>query len=33
MQFVTSEGKFARVTVRYQGKATHDQILACGIAT
>jgi hypothetical protein len=28
MQFVTSEGKFARVTVRYQGKATHDQILA-----
>ena len=24
MQFVTSEGKFARVTVRYQGKATHD---------
>jgi hypothetical protein len=28
MQFVTSEGKFARVTVRYQGKATHDKILA-----
>ena len=28
MRFVTSEGKFARVTVRYQGKATHDQILA-----
>jgi hypothetical protein len=27
MRFVTSEGKFARVTVRYQGKATHDQIL------
>jgi len=28
MRFVTSEGKFARVTVRYQGKATHDQIIA-----
>jgi hypothetical protein len=28
MRFVTSEGKFARVTVRYQGQATHDQILA-----
>jgi hypothetical protein len=28
LRFVTSEGKFARVTVRYQGKATHDQILA-----
>ncbi|MEK7349986.1 MAG: hypothetical protein AAB177_03880 [Nitrospirota bacterium] len=28
MRFVTAEGKFARVTVRYQGKATHDQILA-----
>jgi hypothetical protein len=27
MRFVTSEGKFARVTVRYRGKATHDQIL------
>jgi hypothetical protein len=27
MRFVTSEGTFARVTVRYQGKATHDQIL------
>ena len=27
MRFVTSEGKFARVTVHYQGKATHDQIL------
>jgi len=27
MRFVTSEGKFARVTVRYQGKVTHDQIL------
>jgi hypothetical protein len=28
MQFVAFEGKFARVTVRYQGKATHDHILA-----
>ncbi len=28
MRFVTSEGQFARVTVRYQGKSTHDQILA-----
>jgi hypothetical protein len=28
LRFVTSEGKFARVTVRYQGKATHDQIVA-----
>jgi hypothetical protein len=28
MQFVTSEGKFARVTIRYQGKAAHDKILA-----
>jgi hypothetical protein len=28
MRFVTSEGKFARCTVRYQSKATHDQILA-----
>ena len=28
MQFVTSEGKFARVTVRYQGTATHDKIFA-----
>jgi len=27
MRFVTSEGKFARVIVRYQGKTTHDQIL------
>jgi hypothetical protein len=27
MRFVTSEGKFTRVTVRYRGKATHDQIL------
>ena len=28
MRFVTFEGKFARVTVRYQGKTTHEQILA-----
>jgi hypothetical protein len=28
MRFMTSEGKFARVTVRYQGKTTHDRILA-----
>jgi hypothetical protein len=28
MRFVTSEGQFARVTVRYQNKAIHDQILA-----
>ncbi|THJ22654.1 MAG: hypothetical protein CAF45_008505 [Nitrospira sp. CG24E] len=28
MRFVTSDGQFARVTVRYQGKAAHDQILA-----
>ncbi len=28
LQFVTSEGKFARVTVRYRGTATHDRILA-----
>jgi hypothetical protein len=28
MQFVTSYGQFARVTVRYQGKGSHDQILA-----
>jgi hypothetical protein len=28
MRFMTSEGKFARVTVRYQGKATHDRIIA-----
>jgi len=27
MRFVTSDGKFARVTVRYQGKATHDRII------
>lgn len=28
MRFTTVNGKFARVTVRYQGKAAHDQILA-----
>lgn len=28
MRFMTVEGKFARVTVRYQGTVTHDQILA-----
>lgn len=28
MRFVTVEGKLTRVTVRYQGKTTHDQILA-----
>jgi len=28
MRFVTSDGQFARVTVRYQGKAAHDQIMA-----
>ena len=28
MRFLTVDDKFARVTVRYQGKATHDQILA-----
>ena len=28
MQFVTFQGQFARVTVRYQGKVTHDHILA-----
>ena len=28
MRFVTSEGKFARVIVRYQGSMTHDRILA-----
>src|SRR4051812_22623800 len=26
MRFVTSEGKFARVIVRYQGSGTHDRI-------
>ncbi len=28
MRFVTSEGHFARVIVRYQGSVTHDRILA-----
>ncbi len=28
MRFTTFEGKFGRVTVRYTGKATHEQILA-----
>ncbi|NWF72084.1 MAG: hypothetical protein HXY51_03420 [Nitrospirae bacterium] len=28
IRFVTSDGQFARATVRYQGKATHDQIVA-----
>ncbi len=28
MKFTTIDEQFARVTVRYQGKATHDQILA-----
>jgi hypothetical protein len=28
MRFVTSEGKFARVIVRYQGSVAHDRILA-----
>ncbi|WP_447977876.1 hypothetical protein [Candidatus Nitrospira bockiana] len=28
LQFYTVDGKFARVTVRYHGKAVHDQILA-----
>jgi hypothetical protein len=28
LRFVTSDGQFARVTVRYRGKPTHDQILA-----
>jgi hypothetical protein len=27
MRFTTFEGKFGRVTVRYQGKDTHDKIL------
>ena len=27
MRFVTFEGQFSRVTVRYQSKAIHDQIL------
>lgn len=28
MQYFTIDGKFARVAVRYRGKATHDQIVA-----
>lgn len=28
MRFATSEGKFARATIRYQGKTTHEKILA-----
>ena len=28
MRFITVDDKFARVTVRYEGKAVHDQILA-----
>lgn len=28
MRFTTIDGKFVRVTVRYQGRAVHDQILA-----
>lgn len=28
MKFITIDDKFARVTVRFQGKAAHDQILA-----
>ncbi len=28
MKFMTIDDKFARVTVRYEGKETHDQILA-----
>ncbi|SLM47883.1 conserved exported protein of unknown function [Nitrospira japonica] len=28
MKFTTIDDQFARVTVRYQGKATHDEILA-----
>src|SRR5262245_54602195 len=27
MRFMTIDGKFARVTVRYEGKTSHDQIL------
>ena len=27
MRFITVDDRFARVTVRYQGKATHDQLL------
>ncbi len=28
MRFTTIDGKFVRVTVRYQGRAAHDEILA-----
>ena len=28
MRFITVDDRFARVTVRYQGKETHDQLLA-----
>jgi hypothetical protein len=28
MKFTTVDGRFARVTVRYHGKETHDQLLA-----
>ena len=28
MRFTTFEGKFGRVTIRYTGKETHDQIMA-----
>lgn len=28
MRFLTIDGKFARVVVRYQGKKTHEQVLA-----
>jgi hypothetical protein len=28
MKFTTIDDQFARVTVRYQGRATHDRILA-----
>src|SRR6478609_6854905 len=28
MRFTTVDDRFARVTVRYQGKETHDQLLA-----
>jgi hypothetical protein len=28
MKFITIDDKFARVTVRYQGKETHDQLLS-----
>ena len=28
LQYFTIDGKFARVSIRYRGKATHDQIVA-----